>query len=52
MVYIGSWLKDLKHGKGQEFYIDGSTYEGLYENGKKHGFGKYICYIERKVRTK
>ena len=39
-IYIGDYLNDLKHGKGKEFYIDGSHYDGQYQNGKKNGYGK------------
>jgi len=38
-IYLGEWFNDFKHGQGKEYYIDGSVYEGLYQNGKKNGIG-------------
>lgn len=30
---------------GKETWLDGSIYEGYFENGKKHGKGKYTWVI-------
>jgi len=29
-TYNGDWERDMKHGKGIETWIDGSSYNGLY----------------------
>lgn len=31
--------KGERHGKGKITYVDGSTYEGSFFNGLKHGHG-------------
>ena len=33
--------KDERHGQGKATLPNGDTYEGLYENGKRHGQGVY-----------
>lgn len=33
---------DKKHGYGVYIWADGRRYEGLWQNGKQHGKGKYI----------
>ena len=33
--YEGNWRLDQQNGKGIEIWIDGSKYEGDYENGEK-----------------
>ena len=48
-IYIGEYFNELKHGKGKEFYNDGSIYDGQYQNGKKNGYGKLkIVLIKNK----
>ena len=37
--YHGEWRFGRRHGKGIEFYREGGMYEGLFENGLKHGDG-------------
>ena len=49
--YEGHWRDDIQHGKGCEICnysivlmvigVDGSKYDGYYDNGKKHGRGRY-----------
>ena len=39
--YEGRWERDLKHGKGQMHYEDGSLFVGRWERGEISGFGKY-----------
>lgn len=29
-IYIGKWLKDLKHGKGVINYDNGDKFEGIF----------------------
>lgn len=36
-IYEGSWLKDMRSGKGFEKYATGNTYEGEFLTGKPHG---------------
>jgi hypothetical protein len=33
--YIGYWKDDMQHGHGKETWIDGSSFEGEYLDGKK-----------------
>ena len=41
--YIGPFLNDKYHGKGKEYYKNGSLkYEGEYINDKKEGIGRFI----------
>ena len=37
--YIGDKLNDYKHGRGQYYYNDGSSYNGEWEMNKKSGYG-------------
>ncbi len=42
------WLDDLQHGQGLETWLDGSSYQGNYFQGKKQGKGQifhFICYF-------
>lgn len=32
--YEGDWYMDLKHGKGQQMYNNGDTYNGFWEFDK------------------
>ena len=29
----------MKEGRGENYYPDGSKYVGMFEKGKRHGFG-------------
>ena len=41
--YIGEMLNGLRHGKGKEYYKNGTImYDGNFVNGKREGDGKYI----------
>ena len=44
--YIGTWLNNLKHGKGEEKWSDGSVYKGEYHEDKITGFGKSKFYFK------
>ena len=33
---------DKKHGHGVYTWADGKRYDGMWENGRQHGEGKYI----------
>eukprot|EP00929_Paragymnodinium_shiwhaense_P101949 TRINITY_DN6514_c0_g1_i1.p1 TRINITY_DN6514_c0_g1~~TRINITY_DN6514_c0_g1_i1.p1 ORF type:complete len:325 (+),score=57.80 TRINITY_DN6514_c0_g1_i1:120-1094(+) len=39
--YVGQFMGDQFHGKGDQVWPDGSTYSGSWRNGRKHGHGKY-----------
>ena len=41
--------KEERHGQGQTELPNGDEYEGEYQNGKRHGFGKYK-FVGRKAR--
>ena len=52
--YQGDWKDNQKHGKGKEFFADGSTFEGNFYQGKKQGHGcfqwkqnsKFTCQFD------
>jgi hypothetical protein len=44
-IYLGEWMNDIKHGQGKEIYNDGSVYEGIYQQGKKNGYGNQNLLI-------
>ena len=35
----GNYKIGLRHGKGSEFYIDGTRFEGYFKDGNRHGKG-------------
>uniref|UniRef100_A0A8C6JCW6 Radial spoke head 1 homolog n=1 Tax=Melopsittacus undulatus TaxID=13146 RepID=A0A8C6JCW6_MELUD len=39
--YIGTYLRNKKHGQGTFFYPDGSKYEGDWVDDQRHGHGQY-----------
>jgi len=39
IIFNGEFLNDTKNGIGKEYFLDGSSYEGMYQNGKKNGKG-------------
>ena len=40
-TYKGQWENDQPHGKGVEFWPDGSEFEGTYYKGLRHGQGRF-----------
>ena len=40
IMYVGTWLNDLFHGKGAYKWIDGTVYEGEFYEGIIQGKGK------------
>lgn len=46
----GQW-KNSVHGIGSKVYADGSSYEGLYKNGDRHGMGKLNYPSEKKSQV-
>lgn len=44
-IYIGEWsLNNQRHGKGTNYWEDGTIYEGYWENDKANGEGRCISY--------
>ena len=41
-IYVGGYLYNKKEGNGRCKFHNGDTYDGMYENDKKHGMGTYI----------
>ena len=39
--YIGDWRDNHKHGYGTLQLKNGDKYQGLFIDGKRHGFGIY-----------
>ncbi|KAJ3059510.1 hypothetical protein HDU98_004492, partial [Podochytrium sp. JEL0797] len=42
--YEGTWLNDLKHGKGDMHYESGNVYSGNWVNNVKQGKGKMVWF--------
>lgn len=40
--YVGNFKNDVKEGHGHIVYENGSSYDGLWKNGKFDGEGHYI----------
>ena len=52
LIFKGEYLKRKRHGKGEEFDVNGElVYSGEYLNGKRHGTGKEY-YSEKYLKEK
>ncbi|KAF7138204.1 hypothetical protein RHSIM_Rhsim07G0067200 [Rhododendron simsii] len=40
-TYKGSWVMNLKHGKGTKNYVNGDFYDGEWRRGLQEGQGRY-----------
>lgn len=49
VFYAGSWAHDQKHGHGQYVYATTTTYQGLWKEGKRHGIGIQVQYVDGKT---
>ena len=42
-IYVGEWNDDdMRHGRGKQYWTDGSIYEGYWKNDKANGMGRLI----------
>ena len=41
-VYTGEMIGKKPYGKGHTVFVNGDSYEGMYENGKRQGYGTYL----------
>lgn len=54
LVFLGKYVgerneQEERHGFGRSQLPNGDEYEGEYQNGKRHGFGKY-AFANRRAR--
>ena len=49
--YEGQWKRDFPSGYGIETRKDGAFYEGEFQNGSYHGFGKYTFSFDDNIET-
>ena len=42
VIYVGQWKNGLRHGRGEQYWPDGSVYQGYWKNDKRNGKGRYI----------
>lgn len=47
--YSGAWVQGQRKGSGKSIEADGSTYEGMWNNSKKNGFGIRHDGITRQI---
>ena len=40
-IYIGEWKQGLQNGNGTALFNNGNSYNGQFQNGLKHGYGKF-----------
>lgn len=43
-MYEGQWENGVRHGRGVNYWPDGSIYEGYWRNGAAEGKGKIILF--------
>ena len=48
-TYEGEWKMDLPSGLGKETFKNGISYEGLFQNGQRHGSGKMIYPLDHDI---
>lgn len=47
--YEGGWENDKKSGRGVHTFGDGDIYDGEFQNGSWHGFGKLTQNLGKEV---
>ena len=50
-IYIGSWKSGLQEGNGTAIYNNGNRYDGEFEAGFKHGYGKFTVTTNNDIYT-
>ena len=40
--YYGEWLRDMRHGEGVYYLMEGHRYEGQFTDNKMSGVGRYV----------
>ena len=43
-LYSGEMKDGKAEGVGKEIFANGNSYQGLYENGNRHGLGLSLCH--------
>lgn len=41
-IYVGQWKNGQRHGRGKQYWSDGSFYEGYWRNNMANGKGRLI----------
>lgn len=50
-TFKGDFVNGLRHGKGVEIFNNGDWFEGIFQNGRFHGFGTYFWKKDKAIYT-